>query len=147
MISLLREFPLYQCLVGAGATGFPSPADDSLESTLDINEYLRLNKDATFYCKCIGDSMKPTLEEGDILVVDRSIKPTDGSIIICLFNSELLVKQLQVEFGKATLLSLNPKYPPLQFEEDSSELIIWGVVKSVVKELIKPKAGVRNRRW
>jgi DNA polymerase V len=87
------------------------------------------------------------IDEGDILVVDRSLKAEDNSIVVCLWNGELLVKKLEVKFGEVNLLSAHPNYPPLSIK-DGSELIIWGVVKSVVKDFVKPKSKpyVRSSR-
>lgn len=142
------EIPFCEYLVSAGATGFPSPCDDFSESSLDLNEYLKVNKDATFYVKVCGNSMQGYgIDEGDILVVDRSLKPIDGSIIVCLYNSELLVKKLQIEFNKVSLISSNPNYPPVVLN-DSGQLIVWGVVKSAVKDFVKEKSksNVRTGR-
>jgi len=134
-----NEVPILRTMVAAGATGFPSPADDYLESSLDLNEYLKVNKEATFYVKVIGQSMKGVgIDEGDILVVDRSLKAVDSSIVVCLLNGELLVKKLSIQFQEVRLVSAHPDYSDIVLK-DGNSLLIWGVVKSVVKDFVKPK--------
>jgi DNA polymerase V len=119
------KLPLYGCKVRAG---FPSPADDYIESYLDLNSHLIMHPSATFFVRASGDSMiKAGISDGDLLIVDRSIEPTHGRIVIAAVNGELTVKRLSLANGKTQLLPENDQYPPILITEDL-ELVIWGVV-------------------
>lgn len=108
--------------------GFPSPAQDYEEETLDINEYLIRNGPATYFVQVEGDSMDGAgIHHGDILVVDRSITPQDGHIVIAFVEGERLVKRLRL-FGQfGALEAANPKYPTIQLSA-ATQVEIWGVV-------------------
>jgi DNA polymerase V len=117
----------------AGATGFPSPADDYMESQLDLNAYVNAKPHATFYVRARGSSMRDIgIETGDVLIVDRSLTPQDGDIAICVVEGELLVKRLAKKGSTWCLLSANAAYPPLTLKQ-GQELVVWGVVKGMVK--------------
>ncbi len=124
--------PLYATRVAAGC---PSPVDDYVERNLDLNEYLVKQPSATFFVRVEGDSMiNAGIYENDILVVDRSVKPTDGKIIIAVVNGELTVKRLSDKPGHMCLLPENPRYRPIEITEDV-EFSIWGVVRHVLHAL------------
>jgi DNA polymerase V len=124
--------PLYGSQVRAG---FPSPADDYIENQLDLNEYLIKSPASTFLLKVQGDSMiNAGIHEGDILVVDRSIDPKSGKVVIAAVNGELTVKTLIRRAGTVTLRAENDAYPDIRISEES-DLIIWGVVTSVVRKV------------
>lgn len=124
--------PLYGSKVQAG---FPSPADDYVEQQLDLHELLVKREAATFYVKVQGDSMVGAgIQEGDILVVDRSVEPVDGKIVIAVLNGELTVKELSRKHGKVQLIPRNDAYPPIDISSES-DLIIWGVVTGIVRQL------------
>ena len=96
------SLPIYSNKVTAG---FPSPADDHIEGKLDLNTHLIKHPSATFFVKATGDSMIGAgIHEGDILVVDRSLEPRNGKIIIAAIDGSLTVKRL-VKNGKSTILS------------------------------------------
>lgn len=117
------------------SAGFPSPAADYEEQRLDINEYLVSNPVSTFFFPVQGDSMQGAeIFDGEILVVDRSVKPRHGHIVIAFVNGERLVKRLYVRDGRVALLAENPAYPQLEISEDM-ELVIWGVVTGKFKRL------------
>ncbi len=117
-----------------GATGFPSPADDYLEGSLDLEDYFQVNKTATFYARASGESMRDyAISDGDLLVIDRSLQYASGDVVVVSLNGELLVKVFSKKPDGAYLLSGNKEYPPIKVED--MELIIWGVVKHVVKDL------------
>lgn len=121
--------PLYGHKVSAG---FPSPADDYVEDRLDLNQLLVQNKSATFFLRVKGDSMIGAgIHDGDIIVVDRSVEATDGSVVVAVTDGELTIKRLVLCTGAAELHAENPKYPPIRFKE-GQELTIWGVVTSSV---------------
>jgi DNA polymerase V len=112
--------------------GFPSPADEYAESALDLNTYLVRNKTATFFFRVIGDSMTgANIHDGDLLVVDRSIEPRHGHIVLAVINNEYTVKRLHRVNGLIELHADNPAYSPLRFQEND-EVQIWGVVTGAV---------------
>jgi len=112
--------------------GFPSPADEYAETALDLNTYLIRNKTATFFFRVIGDSMTgASIHDGDLLVVDRSIEPRHGHIVLAVINNEHTVKRLYNLNGVIELRAENPIYPPICFREHD-ELQVWGVVTGAV---------------
>ncbi len=114
------------------SAGFPSPADDYIESKLDLNQLLVRNKAATFFLRVKGDSMTGAgIHDGDIIVVDRSLTPADRSVVVAVIDGELTVKRLLINHGVAELHAENPQYAPLRFQQ-GQELTIWGVVTSAV---------------
>jgi len=123
--------PLYGHKVVAG---FPSPADDFIEDTLDLNDKLIGNKEATFLLVVEGDSMKDVgIKDGDTLVVDRSIEPKDGKIVIAALDGELTVKRLSIKSTGTWLVPENDRYPPILVREES-DIVIWGVVTSTIRQ-------------
>jgi len=128
-IAPIQVIPLYGHAVPAG---FPSPADDYVEDRLDLNQLLVQNKSATFFLRVKGDSMIGAgINDGDIIVVDRSLEPIERAVVVAIVDSELTVKRLLYRNGIAELHAENPKYQPIQFKE-GQELTIWGVVTSSV---------------
>jgi DNA polymerase V len=131
---MLRRIPL-PLFSGKVAAGFPSPADDYVEKTLDLNELLVQKPAATFFARAQGLSMLGAgIHHNDILIVDRSIEPVPGKIVICALNGELTVKRLDRENGQWKLAAENPDYPDIAIFEDL-EMVIWGVVTNVIHPL------------
>lgn len=125
------ELPLFAHKVVAG---FPSPAEDYVEARLDLNEKLIRNKEATFLLSVQGDSMKDAgIMDGDILVVDRSIEPQDGKIVIAALDGELTVKRLSIKSTGTWLVPENDNYPPIAVRE-GSDIVIWGVVTATISQ-------------
>lgn len=125
----VNQFPLYSNRVSAG---FPSPADDHIEAKLDLNQYLVKHPSATFFVRVEGDSMiNAGIHENDLLIVDRSLKPTHGKIIIAVINGELTVKRLSFDKNQILLLPENERYPNIRID-DTMEFNIWGVVTNVI---------------
>ncbi len=123
------DIPIFTSRVQAG---FPSPADDYLEDKLDLNKYLIQHKDATFFVRAQGDSMLGAgIHSGDILVVDKSLKATSGKIVIAVVDGDFTVKKLHKYGGKITLKAENDAFDDIKIGGDT-ELIIWGVVTSVI---------------
>lgn len=117
------------------SAGFPSPAADYEDKRLDINEYLIRNPVSTFFFPVQGDSMQGAeIFDGDILVVDRSIKAMHGHIVIAFVDGERLVKRLHHRDGRVALVAENPAYPAIDIRGDM-ELVIWGVVIGKFKRL------------
>ncbi len=125
------ELPLYSHKVVAG---FPSPADDYIEARLDLNEKLIRNKEATFLLVVQGDSMQNIgIKDGDTLIVDRSLEPKDGKIVIAALDGELTVKRLSMKSTGTWLVPENDDYPPILVREES-DIVIWGVVTSAISQ-------------
>jgi DNA polymerase V len=117
------------------SAGFPSPADDFKEIRISLDKELVKNKEATFYARVSGDSMVGAgLDDGDLLVIDRSKNPENGKIAICLVDGEFTVKRIKKEKNKLYLMPENKKYKPIELKEEN-ELIIWGVVEYVIKKV------------
>lgn len=123
---------LYSACVQAG---FPSPADDYVEKSLDLNEYLISHPAATYFFRVSGDTMRGAgIYNDDILVVDRSLKAKNNSIIIAVINGELMVKRLKIEEGIYRLVSENPTCSEIVITEEMG-LTVWGVATSVIHKL------------
>ena len=119
---------------GAICAGFPSPADDYLETQIDLKAELIRNPDATFIVRVQGDSMSNDgIADGDVLIVDRSVKPRNGAVAVCYLNNGFTVKRLEKKGDKIRLLSANPAFPPIEIQE-TDELVIWGVVTYIIKK-------------
>lgn len=117
------------------AAGFPSPADDYLERPLDFNELLIQNPAATFAVRIAGESMTGAgLFPNDIAVVDRSLPPKNGSIVMALVDGEFTIKRYRVMGSKIWLQAENPKYKDIIISEGSA-LEIWGVICHAVRVL------------
>lgn len=117
------------------SAGFPSPAADYEDNRLDINEYLVRNPVSTFFFPVQGDSMQGAeIFDGDILVVDRSIRARHGHIVIAFVNGERLVKRLRCHTGAMALVAENPAYAPLEIR-DGMEFEVWGVVVGKFKRM------------
>ena len=128
--------PLALLLYGARVpAGFPSPAEEHVEGRLDLNEHLIRHPAATFFVRASGDSMLGAgIHPGDLLVVDRSLEPAHGKVVIAVVDNELTVKRLEVRDGRVRLLAENDRYPPIACAE-GADLRIWGVVTSVAHSL------------
>lgn len=126
--------PLYSGNVHAGQSRFPSPAQDYEQRFLDLNERFIRNPPATFFFTVSGDSMTGAgIFNGDTLIVDRAIKPKHNSIVIADVEGEWMVKRLYRRMGVIKLLSENPAYAPIEFQE-GQELIVFGVVTYVIHQ-------------
>ena len=115
------------------SAGFPSPADDFKEVRISLDKAVVKNKAATFYARVAGQSMVGAgLDDGDLLVIDRSLEPENGKIAVCFVDGEFTVKRLKVAENCVWLIPENEQYKPLQVTQDD-ELIIWGIVTHVLK--------------
>ena len=124
----------YPMLLGrAGLAGFPSPAQDYEGRLLDLNEHLVKRPAATFFINVTGDSMEEFgIHDGDLLVVDRSIEPRPGHILVAMLEGELTVKRYAIVDGCPFLCSGNSRYAPIPLVQ--CECQVWGVVRSVIHE-------------
>ncbi|WP_396179666.1 LexA family protein [Flavobacterium sp.] len=117
------------------SAGFPSPAMDFMEASIDLNQVLVENPIATFYVQVEGNSMIDAgIHDKDLLVVDRSLEPRNNKIAICLLDGEFTVKRIRLENNELYLMPENPSYQPIQVTEEN-QLIIWGIVTYVIKKL------------
>ena len=115
--------------------GFPSPAADFIDLSIDLNRHLIKHPSATFYARAKGDSMKDAgIFDGDLLIVDKSIEPTDGKIAICYIDGEFTVKRIKIDKDELWLMPANAAYQSIQMREGNS-LSIWGIVTHVIKSL------------
>lgn len=127
-----QRCPLY--LVAAPA-GFPSPADDHKDRDLDLNEHLIRHPAATFFLRAAGNSMRDAgIMDGDLLVIDRSLEPRNGAIVIAAVNGELTVKRLRKTGNRPYLSPENPEHLPIWIDEGET-LEIWGVVTHAIHRL------------
>ena len=117
------------------SAGFPSPADDFKETRISLDRELVKNKEATFYARVSGDSMIGAgLDDGDLLVIDRSKNPENGKIAVCLIDGDFTVKRIKKQKNKLFLVPENKKYKKTEIKEEN-ELIIWGIVEYVIKKV------------
>lgn len=116
------------------SAGFPSPAQDYVEQTLDLNELCVKRPAATFFVRVSGDSMTGAgIVADDILVVDRSVRAEHGDIVIASLNGEMTVKTLELK-PRVRLVPHNPAYKPIEIP-DGAELDVFGVVVGVVRTM------------
>ena len=128
------EIPLF---LSPAACGFPSPAQDYVEQTIDLNQLCIAHPAATYYVRAAGDSMvEHGIHDGDMLVVDRSSKPVHGSVVVAAVDGEFTVKQLQLSPSVCPLPG-NPAYRPIHFS-DGQHLEIFGVVTFVIHKMPAP---------
>jgi DNA polymerase V len=132
----LEPAPLFRPLsICSMPAGFPSPADDYLDNSLDLHEHLVRNRTATFYFRVKGDSMQgEKIFDGDLLVVDRSITPKHGHVVVATVDGDFTVKKFFRRLGVIELRPANPAFEPIKFD-DGQELVVWGVVTSAIHQL------------
>jgi DNA polymerase V len=122
-------------LVEGIRAGFPSPAEDFAEPTLDLNRYVIKNPASTFYARITGDSMEGAgIGDGDIVVIDKSLEPKDGNIAVCFIDGEFTLKRILLDNGRLWLQPANPKFKAIEITEEN-HFLVWGVVTHVVKNL------------
>lgn len=123
-------------LINAGiSAGFPSPAGDFKQERISLDKELIKNKEATFFARVSGESMiNAGLEDGDLIVIDRSIEPANNKIAVCFVEGEFTVKRLIVKKDRIWLNPENSNYKPIEVK-DEDRLIIWGIVTNVIKKL------------
>ncbi len=119
----------------ANASGFGAAADDYMERGIDLNEQLIRNKPATFFMKMNGSSMiNAGIFDGDILIVDRSVKPVNGKIVIAVIDGEMLIRRYERTINKLRLIPETPKLSPIEVSE-FSDFKIWGVVVHLIRSI------------
>ena len=126
------DLPLYATSVSAG---FPSPADDFIDTKLDLNEHLIRHPSATFFVRASGDSMIGAgIHSGDILIVDRSLEAANNAIVIAALEGELTVKRFKKKNGRVFLFPENKEYKIIDITHNET-FSIWGVVTYVIHKL------------
>ena len=124
-----------QFFEGRIQAGFPSPAQGEYADTIDLNRALITNPAATFCARVIGNSMVDAgINEGDLLIIDRSITPHDGCIAVCFIDGDFTVKRLAVRDDGVYLQPANASFPEIKVFEDS-DFQVWGVVSHIVKKV------------
>lgn len=119
--------------MGAGATGFPSPADDHLETALSLDRLLIRHPAATFFVRMQGAGMREALiGDGDLLVVDRSLTPRSGDIVMVLMEGEFSIKRLVIGPAHTRLVPENPEYPSI-IVRAGQDVAIWGVITASIR--------------
>ncbi len=122
--------PLIETKVQAG---FPSPAEDFSETSIDLNKELIEHPLSTYFCRVNGDSMQDVgIYDGDLLVVDKSLTPINGSIAVCYVDGEFTLKKIKIEKDCCWLIPANQKYQPIKITEENN-FKVWGIVKHAIK--------------
>jgi len=124
------QLPLFDTGISAG---FPSPADDFIELSIDLNKHLIKNKDTTFFAKVKGHSMKNVgINDGDLLVIDKSLEPKNNRIAICQIDGEFTVKRIKIEDNVVWLIAENEDFKPIKVTKEN-DFMIWGIVINSIK--------------
>jgi DNA polymerase V len=124
------ELPLFDVGISAG---FPSPAVDFIELTIDLNKQFIKNKDTTFFARVKGHSMKNAgIYDGDLLIINKSLEPQNNKIAICQIDGKFTVKRIQTEDNIVWLIAENDEYKPIKVTPEN-DFMIWGIVTSCIK--------------
>ncbi len=119
----------------ANATGFGAAADDYMERGIDLNEQLIRNKPATFFMRVSGNSMiNAGIYDGDIVVVDRSLKPQNGKIVIAVIDGEMLIRRYEKTINSLRLIPDTANLSPIDVSE-FMDFKIWGVVSCIIRNV------------
>lgn len=128
------------------AAGFPSPAQDYISLSIDLNRELVKHPASTFYARVVGDSMcEEGIEDGDMIVIDKSIEPEHGDLAVCCVDGEFTLKRLNFSFsGEVMLMPSNHRYRPIRICEGMN-FRVWGIVTHTIKSNRRRKSG--TERW
>lgn len=124
---------------GGIRAGFPSPAQDYMGDSIDLNCELVRHPATTFYARAVGDSMKGCgIDDGDLLVIDKSIEPQEGDIVVAFVDGEFTLKKVRLEPDGSCLwlMPANDEYPPIKVTEDN-HFIVWGVLTYNIKRQLR----------
>lgn len=117
------------------SAGFPSPALDFVDLSIDLNKHLIKNPSATFYGRVKGVSLiNAGINHGDLLIIDRSVEPTNGKIAVCYIDGEFTAKRIKIARNEVWLIPENENYQPIRVTEENN-FLIWGVVTHVIKDV------------
>jgi DNA polymerase V len=118
---------------GGISAGFPSPAEDFLDLSIDLNKELIKNPSSTFYARVKGQSMQDMgIDSGDLVIIDKSMEPENGKIAVCFIDGEFTMKRIKTGKDCCWLVPANKKYQPIKVTEDN-DFVIWGIVVHVIK--------------
>lgn len=132
-IDISSSLPLQFADEGIKA-GFPSPAQDYLEQAIDLNKELIRHPASTFYGRVVGNSMRDEgIEDGDILVIDKSLELIDDDLAVCFIDGEFTVKRVRLETDAAWLVPSNSDYPLIKVTKDN-DFMVWGIVTYTIKK-------------
>ncbi len=124
---------------GGIQAGFPSPAQDYISESIDLNREIVRHPSSTFYGRVSGESMiDEGICEGDILVIDRSLEPTDGDLAVCCLDGEFTLKRIRLESGRIWLVPSNEMYDPILVTPER-QFEVWGVVTHTIKNNRRPR--------
>lgn len=120
---------------GGISAGFPSPALDFIDLTIDLNRHLIKHPSATFYGRVRGASLKNAgISDGDLLIIDRSLEPINGKIAVCYIDGEFTAKRIKIFKKEIWLTPENENYEPIRINEENN-FLIWGIVTHVIKNV------------
>lgn len=126
------ELPMSETGISAG---FPLPADECIDLSLDLNRELIKNPASTFFARVSGVSMiDDGIDDGDLLVIDKSVEPYENCLSVAYVDGEFTLKRVKFEKDCAWLIPANKKYKPIRITEDN-DFMIWGVVRYVIKKV------------
>ncbi len=128
--SKMLEIPF----VGNIKAGFPSPADDFVAASIDLNNVLIKNPEATFFARANGTSMETDLSEGDLFIIDKSLPPADGKVAVCFVDGEFTVKRIKIEKTRCMLIPSNADFPVIEVNENNN-FMIWGIVTYAIRKM------------
>lgn len=137
-LPIIKSNSLFSLSEFKAAAGFPNPAEDCLSQPISLDNLLMARPNSSFLFKVAGDSMLPDIQDGAIIVVDKSLKATSGRIVLATLDNEFVVKRLKLEpdNNRALFLSSNSEYEPIVVDFDGEnnwdENVIWGVVTSAI---------------
>jgi DNA polymerase V len=115
------------------SAGFPSPALDFMEMTIDLNRHIIKHPSSTFYGRVKGQSMKDAgIHDGDLLVIDKSLEPVNQKIAVCYIDGEFTLKRIKISKKECWLMPENDQYQPIKVTEEN-DFLIWGMVTHVIK--------------
>lgn len=124
---------------GGIRAGFPNVAQDYLERAIDLNKELVKHPASTFYGRVKGDSMKDAnIDDGDILIIDKSLEPQDGDMAVCYIDGEFTLKYIEIKKDIVWLVPANDKYKPIKVTTEN-EFIVWGIVIFCIKDIKRRK--------
>lgn len=139
-----KHLDIYSALTGSElelpvingvSAGFPSPAADFVDNGIDLNLHLIKHPSATFFARVKGLSMKDAgIDDGDLLIIDKSIEPIDGKIAVCFVDGEFTLKRIKIEKDEVWLMPANESFSPIVLTKDN-DLRIWGVVTHIIKSV------------
>jgi len=115
--------------------GFPSPAENHMENTMDLNKALVKNPSSTFYARVKGESMiNDGVDDGDLLVIDRSVEPYENCLAVCFLDGEFTLKKVRLDGDDLLLIPANEKFKPIRVKKDN-DFYVWGVVRYLIKRV------------